>query len=112
MDNPYQSPSVPAEPVRRPYTRIRFIVDLLALVFAGLPLVVDVALLGVGVDDVRESLQLIFLVFLLAVIALWFPSLIINIVGALKRRPIPIIGLLLNVASLIAVLLPDEYHGG
>ena len=113
MDNPYRAPATSHEPLpTRPYTRFRLFLDIFAIAFASLPLVVVILekmkVVALGPEDFLDdkaplSLGFAYLCCLLSVLLFWLVSLIINIAGTIKLRPVSIFGFLLNVASFIAM---------
>jgi hypothetical protein len=111
-NNPYAAPATSREPLpKRPYTRFRLFLDVFAIVFASLPLILileKMKVVALKPDDLLDdksplSLALAYLCCLLSVLLFWLVSLIINIVGTVKLRPVSIFGFLLNVASFIAM---------
>ena len=87
--------------------------DFFAIIFASFPLgaILTEKTFGLTIDGFMESIPhefvlhvaLMALISILSTLLLWLISLVINIRGAFKLRPISIIGVLLNVASLVAM---------
>jgi hypothetical protein len=112
--NPYESPAIPSDR-RTPRTnpRLKLALDIFAIIFASFPLVAILTekTLGRKFDDFKKNIPdalvvpvaLTFIVTILVALLFWLISLIINIRGTLKLRPVSIIGVLLNVASLVAM---------
>ena len=111
MDNPYQAPATSGEPLpTRPYTRFRLFLDIFALVFAISPTSYNVIDYFVDISDfqgnARIPVALAILAAQLLLVVLWFVSLVINAAGAFRLRPVSIVGLVLNLVSLVAGFLP------
>lgn len=112
--NPYKSPAIPSD--RRSVwanPRVQWALDVLAIAFSPVPLGMRIfeETLGLSIDGFMESVPpvLVVPVALMAIISillaclLWLISLVINIRGALKLRMMSMIGVLLNVISLIVM---------
>jgi hypothetical protein len=112
--NPYKSPAIPSD--RRSVwesPRMRLALDLFAIFFASFPLVAILTEKTFGLtidgfmkkvpDELVGPVALTAIVTILAALLFWLISLIVNIRGAFKLRPISIVGVLLNVASLVAM---------
>lgn len=108
--NPYRSPMTSSNLPKRTYTRFRLLVDVFALIFAILPVSINVLEYyvdkGVFIDSAPLWQLWVFLICLLLMLLLWLVSLVINTAGAFRLRPVSIFGLLLNIVSLIAAFLP------
>jgi hypothetical protein len=102
--NPYTSPTIPTDDLpKRLYTRPRLLLDVFAIVFAIFPIGFRITIDVVPYHDFERVFLPIAVLFLLTML-LWLVSLVINIVGTVKTRPVSIIGVLINIASFIAIL--------
>lgn len=87
--------------------------DLFTIIFASAPLGVRITeeAFGLTINGFKESIApgferlaaLMFVCSIISLALLWLISLVVNIRGALKLRPLSIVGVLLNVASLVAM---------
>ena len=92
---------------------MRLALDFFAIIFASFPLgaILTEKTFGFKSEDIIDSIPpefvapvaLMAIVSILSTLLLWLISLVINIRGAFKLRPISIIGVLLNLASLVAM---------
>ena len=104
MDNPYQTPATSSEPLpKRSYTRFRLLLDCFAIAAAAYPLVFRVI---VDVWDISPPHYIVGISLLVSLVLLWLVSLVVNAAGAFRLRLISFVGLLLNVLSVGAILLP------
>jgi hypothetical protein len=108
--NPYDSPSL--LPERRPPHPLTAICDVIAIAFAGMPLLVlGVLVVVVGNSDdmsTRENnLIILFILTCLALFVFYVISAIYNLVGTIMRRPMAMVGLTLNVLTFSAWFLEN-----
>jgi hypothetical protein len=112
--NPYKSPAVSGD--RRSVwanPRVQQAMNVFAIAFAPVPLTMRVVeeTLDLSINSFMERVPpvlerpvaLMAIISILLACLLWLISLIINIRGALKLRVMSMIGVLLNVISLIAM---------
>lgn len=110
--NPYKSPTTSCVAHNRPRrTPLRLAVDVFAIVFAALPMLLRVLLdtydritggqSWVFID--QNQLVVVAAICLALVVGLWLASLVLNIIGVFRLRALSIVGLILNIASLVAM---------
>ena len=104
--NPYESPLPPSDlSVKRPYTRLNLLMDIVAIAGAAYPLMFRavVELMALPPPTDRAIGISLFLTLALA----WLVGLVLNTAGAFRYRPVSVIGLLLNVSSMIMMFVPS-----
>jgi hypothetical protein len=102
--NPYQPPTLPpGEPQpKRPNTRFRILLDSYAVVAAALPIPLHCGVL-MNIHQATDIQDFMFFYFGV-LLALWVPSLLINITGVFTLRPLSFLGLVLNGLSAFVVM--------
>jgi hypothetical protein len=102
--NPYQSPAVPN--VKQTFrNRLVTLLDLSAIFFAGLPLVVLALPLLIGRmtnEDLSDTAVAILTVLFLVSASLWSIAAIYNLYGLCNRHRYSFIGLIVTLLSLVA----------
>ena len=110
--NPYKSPVNSCEAQTKPHRSLaRRAIDVFAIVFASLPLllrgVLEITERASGGQTLgfieQNGLVGFAMIFMVALVSLWLASLVINIVGVSQIRASSIVGVLLNIASLVAM---------
>ena len=101
MDNPYQSPaSIPTEhPPKRSNSRPASLLFTCAVFAAVLPIPLHCGVL-IAPNYVTDG-YIFVICYLALLLALWVPSLVINVVGIFTLRPASFLGLLFNIMSLM-----------
>ena len=94
-----------------PRRSLKIVADVFAIVFASLPLLLRVLMdtfdrftggqSWVFMD--QNHLVVCAAICLASVVGLWLASLVINIIGVIRLRILSIVGLLLNIASFVAM---------
>jgi hypothetical protein len=111
MTNPYEASIVESFAPTKPYARFWFILDLVWICFAAGPtihLILFRWFFGIKYDVGNDSLSymLIWLCFLLSIVFSFIVSFVANIIGSIKGRRLSILGVTLNVVSMICLLIP------
>ena len=102
--NPYQAPTTCREAIpKRPYTRAGLLLDIFAIVLT-LPAPITRVIIARLSNNPIESLTVPLGAYLFSVLIMWLVALILNIIGSIKGRPLPVVGLLLNLAFVAMVI--------
>jgi hypothetical protein len=114
MDNPYKSPIAALDLSKRPYTRFRLFLDVFAIVFAVVPLIADLVFYELDLAPADEQPMVVVVAAygcVFVITAGWIVSLALNTVGAFRGRVVSFVGLVLDFASMSAVLVRDFLNG-